>query len=174
MSVRNLEELCMDDEVIVLTGNKKQAVLLLLGSAAFVAIGIALVATGNKMGWLCIIFFSLGILTSIFMLTPNATRLQIDKNGIEMKTFFKPVKIEWSDVNGFYVDHIRTGYSKTKVIGIEYSESYKKLRAGRQISSALTGMEGALPNHFNRPAEEICEILNKSKQKWGSRASQIH
>lgn len=157
----------MDDEVIVLSGNKTKAVLMLLGSAAFVAVGALLVANGNAMGWWAIIFFGLGVLVSLYMLTPDAIRLQIDKNGVEMKTLFKPSKLEWGDVNRFYVDHIRTGYSKTKVIGIEFSESYSKLRAGRQFASALTGVEGALPDHFNRPAEEICELLNESKRRWG-------
>jgi hypothetical protein len=157
----------MDDEVIVLTGNKSRAVLLLLGSAAFVAIGVVMVANGNELGWWGVIFFGLCLLVSLYMLTPNAVRLQIDKNGVEMKTFFKPMKLEWGDVNRFYVDYIRTGLSKTKVIGIEFSESYRKLRAGRQFSSALTGMEGALPDHFNRPAEEVCELLNESKRRWG-------
>ena len=157
----------MDDEVIVLTGSKSKALLLLLGSAAFVAIGAVMVAKGEQMGWWGVIFFGLCLLVSLYMLTPNAVRLQIDKNGVEMKTFFKPMKLGWGDVNGFYVDHIRTGYSKTKFIGISFSESYRKHRAGRQFASALTGMEGALPNHFNRSAEEICELLNSSKRKWG-------
>ena len=160
----------MNDEVIVLTGNRSKAVLVLLGSAAFVAIGVAMVANGKAMGWGAIIFFGLGLLTGIYMLTPNANRLQIDKNGIEMKTLFKPMKLEWSDVDSFYVTKIRTGFASTKMIGINFSESYKKLRAGREFSSALTGMEGALPNNFNRSAEEVCELLNQAKQKWGPRA----
>lgn len=158
----------MNDEVIVLTGNKTKAVLLLLGSAAFVAICAVMVANGKQMGWGGMIFFGLGVLLSIYMLTPNAFRLQIDQNGIEMKTLFKPMKLAWSDVNGFYVGHIKSGLANTKMIGIEFSESYKKLHAGHQFSSGLTGMEGALPNHFNRSAEEICELLNQSKQKWGN------
>jgi hypothetical protein len=157
----------VDDEVIVLTGSKKKAVLLLLGSAAFVAIGVWMVAKGEAMGWGAIIFFGLGLLASLYMLTPNAVRLRIDRSGVEMKTLFKPMRLGWGDVNGFYVEHIRTGYSKTKVIAIAFSESYRKQRAGRQVASALTGVEGALPNHFNRPAEEICELLNAAKRKWG-------
>ena len=160
----------MDDEVIVLTGNKSKAVLLLLGSAAFVAIGADMVAKGEEMGWWGVIFFGLCFLASLYMLTPNAVRLRIDKNGVEMKTPFKPMKLGWGDVNGFYVAHMRAGLSKTKIIGIEYSESYRKKRAGRQLASALTGVEGALPDHFNRPAEEICELLNESKRKWGRAA----
>ena len=160
----------MSDEVIVLTGNKQKAIFLLLGSVALVAVSLVGVLNGKGIGWGGIIFFGLCVLISIYMLTPNAIRLQIDKDGIEMKTLFKPMKLEWSDVNGFYVAQMRTGFARTKMIGIEFSESYKKHRAGRQLSSALTGMEGGLPNHFNRSAEEICELLNNSKQRWGARA----
>jgi hypothetical protein len=31
----------------------------------------------------------------------------------------------------------------------------KKLRVGRQFSAALAGMQGALPNNFNRSAEQV-------------------
>jgi hypothetical protein len=116
-------------------------------------------------GWVGVIFFGMGLLVSIYMLTPGAIRLQIDKNGIEMKTLFKPMKLAWSDVNGFYVAKMKTGFAGTKMIGIEFSESYENLRAAR-FSSSLTGAEGGLPNHFNLSAEEICELLNKSKQRW--------
>lgn len=160
----------MGDEVIVLTGNKQKAVLLLLVSAALVAVSLVSVLNGKSMGWVGVIFFGLGLLTSVYMLTPNAIRLRIDKDGIEMKTLFKPMKLAWSDVNGFYVVQMRTGLARTKMIGIEFSESYKKLRAGRQLASALTGAEGGLPNHFNRSAEEVCELLNESRQRWGPRA----
>lgn len=152
--------------MIVLTGNKKQAVLLLLTSLALVAVSVVSVLNGKMFGWAGIVFFGLGILFAIYMLSPNAIRMQIDKNGIEMKTLFKPMKLAWSDVNGFYVAQARTGLSRTKMIGIEFSESYKNIRAAR-VSSAIIGAEGGLPNHFNRSPEEICEILNEAKQRWG-------
>jgi hypothetical protein len=39
------------------------------------------------------------------------------------------------------------------------------MQVGRKISASLTGIEGALPDHFNRSAEEICEILNRYKRE---------
>ncbi|GLQ98811.1 STM3941 family protein [Dyella mobilis] len=159
----------MDDEIIVLATSKKKAVLLLLGALAFVACGIFSVRTGENalIGWVCILFFGLGIPVSIYMLTPGAGELRIDRQGIQMKGPFKPMKLAWSEVNGFYVDYVRTGYSRTKMIAIEFSDSYNKLRAGRQVAQAMTGMQGALPNNFSRPAEEVCELLNSAKKKWG-------
>jgi hypothetical protein len=160
---------CMDSEVIVLGANKRKAVWMLLASLAFVAAGVSMIVRGEQLvvAWLCTLFFGLGIPFSIYMLTPGASEMRIDRHGIEVKTLFKPTKIAWSDVNGFYVDYIRTGLSRTKMIAIEYSPSYQKHRAGRQVAEAMTGMQGGLPNHFNRPAEEVCALLNRAKKEWG-------
>jgi hypothetical protein len=114
-----------------------------------------------------------GVLVSIYSLRPGAISLKIDKDGIEMKTLLKPMKLAWSDVKCFYVAQMRTGLTRTKMIGIEFSESYENRRAAR-ISSSLTGAEGGLPNHFNRSAEEICELLNRSKQRWDSEPKDDH
>lgn len=159
----------MDGEVIVLGADKKKAVFMLLAASAFVAVGIFMIIRGEDVmvGWMCALFFGLGIPVSIYMLTPGAGELRIDRNGIQMRAIFRPWKLSWSDVNGFYVGHVKTGYSSTKMIGIEYSSSYQKLRIGRQLASAVTGMQGALPNNFNRPAEEVCELLNRAKKQWG-------
>ena len=156
----------MNDEVVVLAGSKQKAVLFLMGSLAFVGLGVLGVLNGKMFGWAAIIFFGLGVVLSIYMLMPGTVQMQIDKDGIEMKTPFKPMKIAWSDVNGFYVAELRTGLSKTKMIGIEFSESYKNIRAAR-VSSSVTGAEGVLPNDFKLSAEEMCELLNKYKQRWG-------
>lgn len=103
------------------------------------------------------------------MLIPGTIRLKVDRSGIEMKTPSKPMTLAWSDVDEFYVGHVQAGLSRTKMIGIKFSESYGK-QAARNFSAGLSGMEGALPNHFNKSAEEICEVLNSYKQKWGQGA----
>lgn len=160
----------MEDEVIILHGAKKKALLLLLASSAFVAMGTLMILDGKNGGWAVSAFFGLGVAISLYMLTPNAIRLTIDRHGIEMKSVFKPMKLAWDDVDGFYVGQIRTRYSTTELIGITFSQSYKKLQAGRRVSTALTGMEGALPNHFSRSGADLCDLLNKSKQRWGGHA----
>jgi len=54
-----------------------------------------------------------------------------------------------------------------KMIGIRYSTSYGKMEAARKVASAISGVEGALPNHFKSSPEEICEILNRWRQRFG-------
>jgi hypothetical protein len=51
----------MSDDVIVLTGNKKQAVLLLMGSVVLVALCFVVALNGKVFGWVGVIFFGLGI-----------------------------------------------------------------------------------------------------------------
>jgi hypothetical protein len=153
----------MNDEIIF-TGNRKKAILLAFASALFVFV-IYLTGEGTILSFLGIAFFGVGFLVCLYTLIPGTVQLKVNRSGIEMKTLFKPMKLSWSDVDEFYIGYMRTALSKTKMIGIRYSESYKKMQIGRKISASLTGVEGALPDHFNRSAEEICEILNRYKRE---------
>jgi hypothetical protein len=87
-----------------------------------------------------------------------------------MKSMFKSLALRWSDVDGFYIGKI----SGNKMIGIAFSGSYDKLKASRRISSALSGMEGAIPDHFKSSPEEICRNLNLWKRRFGSMPESLH
>jgi hypothetical protein len=41
------------------------------------------------------------------------------------------------------------------------------MEIGRKVASAISGLEGALPNHFQGSPEELCEKLNQWKQRFG-------
>ena len=79
----------------------------MLGSTAFVALGVWLRHEQPFIGWSCILFFSLGIPAATFMLLmPNAIYLRLDKEGFEMGSPFKKARIRWSDVAGFELGNI--------------------------------------------------------------------
>lgn len=143
----------MGSDATVVLGNKKKAVWMLIASTIFVAGSVAIIRIDVQEGWGAVVFFGLCLLVSLYMLTPNAIRLTIDKNGIEMKTLRKPMRLAWNDVERFYVVEIRTGLATIKFIGIKYSPT-------------LSRMDGALPNHFSKPAEELCQLLNDAKRRW--------
>lgn len=155
----------MENDVIILAGRKQKWILIGLLSAAFVAGGVEMIRDGDTTGWGVALFFGLCLLVSVYMLTPNAIRLKIDQDGLEMKTLAKPMKIAWQDVDSFYVATISTGHAKTKMIGIKFSDSYMQAKAMRKVASAITGIEGAIPDNFSLPADKLCELLNSEKQR---------
>ncbi len=99
-------------ERIEIYTNKKKAILTVLGSSAFVALGIWLfinandIATSHLMtqaiGISCILFFGFGILVGIMRLIKSEIALIIDSKGLNIN----PKKssnefIEWRNIIGF-------------------------------------------------------------------------
>ncbi len=154
-------------EELIIPGSRKKAVALLCIALALVAVGIFLIVRGEVWGWLMAGFFGLGIPVAIWMLRPSNSYLKLDHNGLEMKAFLNPMRLKWTDVEDFYVATI---YGN-KMVGIRYSSSYAQMEAGRKLASAVSGVEGALPNHFKSSPEEICETLNRWRQKFGEKAA---
>lgn len=156
----------MNDEKLVFEASRLKTVVLLLGCAVFLCVGIWFANDGDRWAIPVIIISAFGCLIVLSMLVPGNFRLTIDSSGVELKSPFRSINLAWSDVDEFYVGYIHTGPSTTKLIAIKYSESYNKQRTGRKVSTQITGMEGAIPNHFNKSPEELCAILNSYKQRY--------
>jgi hypothetical protein len=156
----------MNDERIVFEASRLKTVVLLLGCAMFLGVGILFAQDGDRWAIVVIMISAFGCLILLSMLVPGNMSLTIDSKGFELKGPFRSMKLAWSDVDEFYVGYIHTGPSTTKLIAIRYSQSYEKQRTGRKVAAHVTGMEGAIPNHFKKSPEEICAILNSYKQKY--------
>jgi hypothetical protein len=152
----------MTDEVIF-QASKGKAVLLLLGSIIFVALGYWMTSEKPLIGWLCVGFFALGILASIMMMTSKAIYLRLDAEGFEMASPLTRTRIKWSEVDGFAMGSIRGA----KMIQIVYSPSYSQQKLGRAVADGLSGMEGAIANTYNAPLDEILKTLNEWRARFG-------
>ena len=152
---------------MIIPGSRKKVILVLLLGIGFVAMGAFLIHIGEPWGWLVAGFFGLAIPVAGWMLMPNNNYLKLDRNGVEMKAFRKPALIRWTDVDDFYV---ATMYGN-KMIGIRYSSSYRGMEIGRKVVSAMSGVEGALPDHFQRSPEDICEELNRWRRRFSGARS---
>ena len=151
------------DEPLIIPGSRKKAALVLVAAIALVAVGVFLLHIGHFWGWVMIGFFSLGIPVAIYMMLPGRNSLRLDRDGLHMDALVKPLKLRWSEVDEFYLATLHGN----KMIGIRYSSSYGQLRLARQVAWRLSGMEGALPNQFVLPPEEVCETLNRWRAKFG-------
>jgi hypothetical protein len=164
----SVAEMNVDSDAIVLGANKKMAMAMLLGSAAGFAGGITMISQGEHVaGWGVVLFCGWCVTASAYMLLPGAGELRADRSGIQVSALFRRQKLAWSDVNCFYVSRVKTRLSSIKVIGIEYSSAYQKLRIKGQVPNTVNVMQGSIPNNFNRSTEEVCELLNRAKREWG-------
>ena len=146
----------MDDERLVFEANRLKTIVLLLGCAAFLGVGIWFAQDGDRWAIVVIMISAFSFLLLLSLLFPGNMRLTVDSAGFEYKSPFRSVKLAWSDVDGFYIGYVHYGPSTSKLIAIKYSQSYAKQRPDREI-----------PNHFNKSPEEICAILNSYRQKYG-------
>jgi hypothetical protein len=154
----------MAGDELIIPGSRKKALLVLCIGIGFVVGGIFLILQGLVWGWLVSGFFGLAIPVALWMLVPNNSYLKLDRDGVEMKTFWRPTRIKWTDVDDFYV---ATLYGN-KMVGIRYSGTYRGMKIGRQLASTLSGVEGALPDQFQSSPEEICDRLNQWRQRFGA------
>jgi hypothetical protein len=153
----------VSDEAIVLNSKRWVAVFALLVSVAFFAVGVFMIVKGRDDAWIVVGVSAIATLRSIYGLRPDAYKLTLDRNGVEMKTMFKPIILKWSDVEEFYLARRRN----RRIIAIRFTPLYKAaLSPGRQLAAAMTGLDGVLPNHSDRSEEALCELLNDARRKW--------
>jgi len=147
--------------------SRGKALLVLLGSICFVAIGVWMTSERPVLGWLTVAFFGLGIPVALFLLLPNSTYLRLDEEGFEMGSFLRKHRFKWTDVTDFRIGSIRGA----KMIAIAFHPEYQQHRLGRTVAATLSGMEGAIPNQYNATLEEILEALTTWRQRYGRRST---
>jgi hypothetical protein len=148
---------------VIFRGSVRKALIVLLISIGFVVLGAWATAERPILGWLCIGFFGLGIPASLLMMRPNSTYLKLDADGIDVVSMWRHHKLEWSDLDGFRMASIHGA----RMIAIDYSSAYTKQKAGRALASALSGMEGAIADHYTVPLEQVLQALNDWKARHG-------
>ena len=132
--------------------------LLLAISAGFVALGVFLISSGERLGgWLCAGFFGLGVLVAIVSLLPGSSYLDLSSNGIEIRALYRKWFVRWTDVQEFYPVVI----SNRRMVGWDYSASYTAHSLGRKVSRGMSGIEAALPDTYGMSAESLATLLNE-------------
>ncbi len=153
----------MNKPFVKLKPSKKEALLLGFISSFFVIAGYYFgIKDGKWMGYFCSIFFSLGIIVSIFMLLPNCMGLLIYEDHMILLNLFKKSKIEFKNIEEFFVvKQSVNGMTTNKLVGFNFKSEYKEMNFGRKAAKLIADCEAALPNTYGMKAEELVEILNK-------------
>jgi hypothetical protein len=142
-------------EAVYFPASKRKAALLLAGSIGFVLLGYWLRNVSPIVGWASMLFFGLGISTSLFMAFSKKFYLLLDNQGFEMASPIKTVRIVWQDVVGFDL----VSMNGAKMIAIHYREGYEKQRLLRGAARAVSGLEGAIGNPYVASLPAILQAL---------------
>lgn len=148
---------------LTFVASRGKALLLLLGSTCFVALGVWMSSQRPFLGWLTVAFFGLGIPVSLLMMLTKSTYLRLDEEGFEMGSFIRRHKYKWTDVADFRIGSI----SGAKMITIIFHLEYKQQKLGRAVAATLSGIEAAIPNQYNATLEQILEALTTWRRRYG-------
>lgn len=118
-------------------------------------------------GWITTIASGVGILLSILMLFSKRAYLRLTADGFEVASLFDKKTTRWSDVDGFRIRQMR----HVKMIAIVYRPDYKDQKMLRKVSSALAGMEGAIPNSYAVSQEALLATLNEWHARFSKKSS---
>jgi hypothetical protein len=147
---------------------RRTQVLLLATSAIFVAIGVAMIRSGEDlaMAWAATSFFGLCALVFSVQLLPNSSWLEIHPDRLELCTLFRRARIEFGHVRRFSVERI----GRTRMVTLEFREDAPSAQ-GRAFAKLLAGAEGALPDTYGLSPEELSGRLNEALRRWAGGSS---
>jgi hypothetical protein len=130
-----------------------KAVMVVLGSLAFVLAGWWMRHEHPWVGWASILFFGFCGLAGLWMLlAPRSVYLQLDARGLLIASPFRRQHIPWAEIADFEIVSIKG----SRMIAIHYLSAPT---AGRQFSAAVSGIEGAIPNSYAARLEDILQSL---------------
>ena len=142
----------------------------LLGiSLMFVALGAWMWVADPKMRLFAGVtmgFFGLGVLVALISFHPRASFLTLSASGFEFASLFRRHQFAWADVAGF-VPIIIAG---NKMVGWDFAARYSKSQTLRGVSTAMAGVEGALPDTYGHSNIELARLLNELRARYGNGA----
>ena len=145
---------------VTLYPSRRKWLLLLLFSAVLAAEGVHMVATAEPHGWAVLIFFGVGTIVSAVMLVPGAAGLTLDRDGFTLISLFRANRSRWQDVSGFQAITI----SPKTMVG--FDDATAKGKALAELSTAIAGRSGALPDTYGLAVEELVRLM----VQWRERA----
>ena len=149
---------------VVVRASRARAVLLVLGSAIFVAGGLFLPPSTESSipRILAVGFFGLCGAVGLGMLIAPA-RLEFGPSGIVQKVFWRTSRFAWSDVYDFRPTTIGLA---NKMIGFNYLRSPAKGSGLRSLNTALVGAQATLQPGWEMDAQALADMLNAGRERW--------
>ena len=120
----------------------KKVVKMMLGAAAFVGLGIYLLTkptTEPWKAWVCIGFFSLGILIGLYQLLDRRPRIVINELGLFDRTTHHEF-INWGIIQDVYLAEMQGQQFLCLVVDAAFEPSRKQGRFKRELANLNKGL----------------------------------
>ena len=157
---------------LVLRRSRSKTVLSVLGSIAFVTIGLFMVSGPmsessryspefvNLMGWLCIVFFGgTGLLSVRNLFRP--TEVVISAEGFQVKGVRRTPLVPWRDVRRFFIAQVQM--SKFVCYELDQEPTALQLATGRGGAGAWGN--GQIPAHLEQHPDKVLELLEEWRRR---------
>ncbi|AWI26775.1 STM3941 family protein [Flavobacterium pallidum] len=154
----------MKNERLTLRPKLGKTILLLIASLAFSIGGFFMINEKSGLGWFGIVFFGLCSLVFIIQMVPGSTELTLSGEGFEMTSLFRKNLIKWKDVKTFEVGNIL----RNKTVMFDYVDQHNEYNTGKSVAKRLSGSHAALPTTYGLKADELLDIMNTWKNKYGA------
>lgn len=160
---------------IKLNPSRIKSILLLLGGLVFVSMATHMILHPTKpshflYGWLGIIFFGVGIVAAALQLVPEASFLNVNHEGIQIRSLWHITSFNWSDIEKFGVAAYSTYYNgihqKYSKVGIKFSPTCNHKQKRQWGSKELVGYEFTLPDNYGMRSEDLAELLNYKRDQY--------
>jgi hypothetical protein len=134
-----------------------------LACLIFVVIGIAMVRTGEPAGYFCGGFFALCLPVFAIQFHPGAAYLRLAPEGFTFCSLFRSHTVRWTDVCEFGAVTI----GGNRMVAWNFAPEYTPPGRVRRISKSLYGYEAALPDTYGLKAQELAELMEGLRQRYG-------
>ncbi len=102
------------------------------------------------------------------MLFPDSNYLLLTPEGFTVKSLFRTKLTKWLEVKEFTVDKMPGASGSVRAIFYDYIDSYPDLVTTRKLAKAMTGYEAALESGYGMKLEQLCELMNVWRLKYGN------
>jgi hypothetical protein len=130
---------------------------LLAISAGFVWMALVIGERHPLLAWSCGGFFGLCGMVALVSLVPDANRLRLDADGLEIRSLFRSTRYAWRDIARF--GPTRVGLHT--MVGLDFAAHVDEAVRLRRVNRGLTGFDGALPDTYGRKAAALADHLER-------------
>ncbi len=154
----------MKNERLKLRPKLGKNILLLFASIIFTIGGYFMLDEQPLEGWLGMMFFGLCSLVFLLQIIPGSTELTLTNDGFEMTSLFRKKLTKWKDVKVFRIGNL----GRNQTVMFDYVNQHDGYKAGKSISKRLSGSHAALPTTYGLEANELLNLMNIWKKKYGA------